>query len=293
MLGFGEVGSVFAEVIRHAGWPGPIVACYVGREPSPQSLRRAHALSVPLISLYETATEADLVISVVTPAAAIHVAQALADRVSRPAHLLNLASIGPESVSEIHGALHGTAIEFVNGAILGPVPLLRDSVPLAVGGSEAAAVAAWLRDNGFKSVTECRDLADPARLKMLWSVVTKGIIPLYAESLIAAYRMDLLGPLQALVSQHFGFFGSREMILRLLHSSIASGSRRIDEMREVCSTLSSAGVPARSSQVAIEWLADLAQLVERANNAPVQAGKLNAVDDLVEWLSTVLSAEDR
>jgi hypothetical protein len=119
---------------------------------------------------------------------------------------------------------------------------------------------------------------------MLWSVITKGTIGLYAEALTAAYRLGLLPELQKLLAREYGNTGAEAMVLRFLRSTTLSGARRLDEIEEVRKTLEAASVPAWTVQATASWIRELAEM-----KAP---GSAQSVEEVIAAISQELSASE-
>ena len=265
LVGFGEAAEVFAQVIRASAWKGALRASYAGRSPSRASRQRAERTRVPIASIDEACRMSDLIVSVVTPSNAVSVARSFAECETDGFTYLDFNSVGPDAARDMQAAFATTPVAFVKGAILGPVPLQRDAVPLVLGGATASTTAEVLRGLGFGAVSALASVADPATVKMLWSVISKGIVALFAESLVAAERFGVADPLLQLVRRNLGAYGEHGMVERLLLSSITSGERRVVEMNEARSTLESVGVAAHSIEATIAWLQALSACRDTMN----------------------------
>jgi len=291
LVGFGEAGVVFANVIAGSGWGGDLLVSFADRAPSRATVRRVERIGLERVDLDEACRRSDLVLSLVTPSSALDVAGAFARRATRALTFVDLNSVGPDAASTMEAAFSPTEASFVKGAILGPVPLQESDVPMVLGGPSAVAVARTLRTIGFGSVAVRGSVVDPAIVKMLWSVVSKGVIALYAEALVAAERLGLAETMLELMRLNLGVFGEDAMVERLLVSSIGSGERRVVEMREARATLTSVGVEAHSVTATIAWLEALAALqggwsdARPASEAPTSVELTEVVRSLSELLT--------
>ena len=281
LIGFGEVAAVFAAILASSAWPGNLSVGLASRAPSAATSRRLGVAGLDPMPIEVAVRGADLVVSLVPPAAAVTAAADVLEHLAPPGLLVDLTSTGPETAALIAAAASRRGVDFVKGSLLGPVPILREALPIVVAGAAAGRAEAWLRAVGFKEVLALEAPSDAAALKMVWSVVSKGLIALLAESLTAAHRLGMLDHARSLVRSQLGFYGSDQMVARLLGSNAAAGSRRVDEMNDVARTLRALDLPPFTVPSTIAWLETLAALLER----PVSGAGEDPVAVLVNDIS--------
>ena len=289
LVGFGEAAGVFVDVIRASGWDGTLLVAFVGRPPSRASRERVERAGLRIVEAVDACQRSDVIVSLVTPSSALSVATDLAVHAERDATYVDLTSTGPGTAQSMDAAFAPTPARFVKGAILGPVPLQRRDVPLVFGGDRAGLVADAFGELGFRSVTALGSVTDPATLKMLWSVVTKGVIALYAESLVAAERLGMADAVRTLLASNFGAFGSAAMVERLLLSSIYSADRRVVEMQESRSMLHSVGVESHAVDATVAWLEVLGSIAGATDSLRAQDGTF-ASENVARTLSDAIAA---
>ena len=200
------------------------------------------------------------IFSLVPPTAALAVAQKVSPYLDSNCLYVDMNSVaGPTSIG-IGKTINKHGGRYVDAAIMGPVPLLGLEVPIAISGPDANEFLKIAHALGLNVSVLSTRTGDASSLKMLWSVITKGVIALYTEALTAAHRLDLVQPIIELLREQFGNTGSERMILRLLKSTAQSGLRRLDEMEEVKLTLQSVAVPARTIESTMEWIESLSKM---------------------------------
>jgi 3-hydroxyisobutyrate dehydrogenase-like beta-hydroxyacid dehydrogenase len=155
-------------------------------------------------------------------------------------------------------------------------------VPIILSGNAAVEFDGIARSLGWNTSVLSAEVGDASSVKMLWSVITKGTIALFAESLIAAHRLGLVKPLTKLLAEQYGITGSDAMLLRMLGSTVRSGSRRLDEMDEAMKTLESAAVPEWTTAATRLWIGELARMADIEHTG--------SVTDLVQSISDHLGS---
>ena len=189
LAGYGEVGRAVAARLAERGAPFLVVDPARAGEEVPGAGPAAAALPEDLGAF-------DLVLAV-TPAS---VASGLAAEVARrPGGILHvdLSSAAPGAMAEA-AALFSAPAAFVDGAIMGSVDLNGADTPIILAGSEAARAAGMLERLGLPAtaLADSRP-GDAAALKLLRSVVTKGIEAVAVEAYVAAHRLGLADALRA------------------------------------------------------------------------------------------------
>jgi 3-hydroxyisobutyrate dehydrogenase-like beta-hydroxyacid dehydrogenase len=281
-IGFGEVAeTLFESAFGQARFA---VSVYIpsGRQFSSATAARLSRCGLTVSTSPDTLSEASYVISAVTPGSAVSVARHASPYLMRGAIYIDMNSVAGQTVAEVAACVEKHGGRCVDAAIMGPVPLLRNHVPIVLSGVAAHELGEVLRPLGLNTSVISDRVGDASSLKMLWSVITKGTIALLAESLIAAHRLGLLEHMRQLLAEEYGRTGSDAMILRMLGSSTGHGSRRVDEMAEAESVLSSIAVPAWATIATRRWILELSRL-----SPPRDA---SAVAELVAEISEALSS---
>jgi 3-hydroxyisobutyrate dehydrogenase-like beta-hydroxyacid dehydrogenase len=253
ILGFGEAAQVFVG----SDLLGPVVPTVILPGSRPISAVTAARLQESGINPQRDPADiaaADVVISLVTPGAAVDIAQLVAQYLRPGAMYIDANSITGQAARLIEEVITAHSGSFVDVAIMGALPLLRSSVPLYASGVAAPALASLLSDLGLRPRVISDRPGDASDLKMLWGVMSKGAIGLVAETLTAAERLGLTVPIRELLNQEFGRTGSDAMLLRMLESTARAGPRRLEEMAAIRDTLAFAGVPAFMVDGATAWI---------------------------------------
>jgi 3-hydroxyisobutyrate dehydrogenase-like beta-hydroxyacid dehydrogenase len=234
----GEMGAVLASVLRAGGLR--VVTTLGGR--SGQTVRRCHHTGIEsLASFRELVRQSNVVLSVVSPAAAQDVAdlyREVADLAPQGALYVDLNSIRPELAVSLSDEFADTNVDFVDGSINGLAKHLTTSGTLFLSGSRANEVAelfnAHLRVKLLGS-----EVGRASSMKMLLAGVSKGVCALFAELSLQAHRQGMLDELLAETSHIYPDIAA--LTNRMLPTYAQHAARRATEMQELEQTARSAG----------------------------------------------------
>ena len=238
IIGFGEAGSSFAAA---AGW---------GARARAFDIRAVDFAAVSgCATLAEVIADAPVIISVVTAEAAVAVAQQAATHIAPGAFYFDCNSVSPESKRAAAAAIVAAGGHYIDTAILAPVNPQLLAVPLLLSGAEAEAGAAILADLGFANVRIVgTEVGRAATIKMLRSVMYKGVEALTAECLIACERAGVTDEVLASFGNDWATNADYRLDRMLVH-----GLRRAAEMDHSAETLSELGVSPLLTEGTVQW----------------------------------------
>lgn len=241
LVGFGEAGQAFAAGLAGRGHRFTAFDRKTD-DPAMAQAKRADYAAAGIAgadTIAEALAGAELVLSLVTADQAEAAAAAAAPHLAPHAYWFEMNSIAPGTKRAIAGALPNA--RFVDTAVMAPVNPKRAAVPLLTSGPEAEAGAALLAEIGFESVRAVEGpLGAASSIKMIRSVMVKGIEALTAECLLAAHRAgvadQVIASLSASTGQDWAAQGDYNLDRMMVH-----GARRAAEMEEVVKTLDALG----------------------------------------------------
>ncbi|WP_439571130.1 DUF1932 domain-containing protein [Sphingomonas sp.] len=239
LVGFGEAGQAFAQ-------PGAAVFDIATENGETRPLKIAeyeraqvHWSATPAGAL----AHAELVLSLVTADQALPAAQRCAPLLKSGALWFDMNSVAPGTKREAAQAIEATGARYVDVAVMAPVLPARFGVPLLVAGPHADAAAEALRAYGFTKVSIAGPkVGDASSIKMIRSVMVKGLEALTAECVLAAERAGVREAVLASLDASWKEQGWAERVDYNLDRMLAHGTRRAAEMEEVAKTLSGLGV---------------------------------------------------
>jgi 3-hydroxyisobutyrate dehydrogenase-like beta-hydroxyacid dehydrogenase len=235
-----------------------VVTCLAGRGAETRArAERAGFRDVP--DLEALVSEADLVLSILPPAAAPDLARELAAAMrnagSAPPYA-DCNAVSPETARAIGETIAAVGADFIDGGIIGAAPGKSDTpVRLYVSGPRAEVMAAL--EGPEIDLRPCgAEIGRASAVKMCYAAVTKGTNTLHTAALIAA---EALGIGETL---HREFAESQPAAYRRMRVTVprlpADAARWIGEMEEIARTFESVGVTPRFHEGARDVFALLA-----------------------------------
>ncbi|WP_429029390.1 DUF1932 domain-containing protein [Bradyrhizobium sp. I1.14.4] len=172
------------------GVPAPLVFCEgkTNRPPYSEAFRGLAAThGVELAdSLQELMARADVVFSAVVVATAVSVGQSIAALVRPGMLVVDVNASTPRAKRLVGNAVSANGGSFVDANLMGAVSIYGAAVPLYCSGDGAERFAALFAPLGFTIEHAGPEAGTAAAVKMLRSVVTKGMEALIVEALTAA-----------------------------------------------------------------------------------------------------------
>lgn len=262
LIGFGEAGAILGEELAATG---RTVSMYDILLDTPASrdrmLERARRARVrPGNTFAEAIRGARVVISAVTTSSSADVAAQAAKHMRPGQVLLDINSVSPAKKRSNAALLEAAGLDYVEAAVMAPVPPERLRVPMLLGGKRAAALAEELRKVGMNTTALSDQIGVASAVKMCRSIVIKGLEALTVESMLAARRFGAEREVLESLNGTFPSMGWTGKLPDYLVSRVAEhGRRRAAEMREVARTLEDLSVePTLASAIAKrqDWLVD-------------------------------------
>jgi 3-hydroxyisobutyrate dehydrogenase-like beta-hydroxyacid dehydrogenase len=237
LIGYGEAGSTFALA---GGWSASARTYDVSER------RRGAAAQAGLRSC-ETAGEAidgcRLILSLVTADQALAAAGAAAPHVSRDTIYCDMNSVSPATKQAAAAAIEQAAGRYVDVAIMAPVNPSHLAVPLLLSGPAAMEAQDELTALGF---TDCRvvglRVGRASAVKMIRSVIVKGMEALTVEAMLAADAAGVVGEVLASLEGSDRRLSWSDRADYNLDRMMLHGLRRAAEMDEAAATLEDLGV---------------------------------------------------
>jgi len=238
MIGFGEAAMAFAP-----GLSASLTAFDI--KPDRPALANVRATA----SNRDALAGASASLSLVTADQALKAASDAAACLEPGALWFDMNSVAPETKIAASRVIEGAGGRYVDVAVMAPVHPARTSVPLLVSGPHAEEAAAVLRAIGFTKVRIIEGAVGRASsIKMIRSVMVKGIEALTAECVLAA---DRAGVLDEVIASLDASPAPADWTARAdynLDRMIEHGLRRAAEMEEVVKTLDSLGTGSAMTQ---------------------------------------------
>ena len=281
-VGFGEAGQAFASGWRES-YAGRIASYDIkvlddaSRQPL---MERGAAASVEIAKSIDAALKGmPAVFSLVTADQALAAARAAAPCLAKGAFWFDCNSCAPQTKIAAAEIIDGAGGVYVDAAVMAPVYPHRHRTPLLVSGSRAADAVAILQSLGMRMSIAGDRIGQASSVKMIRSVMIKGLEALTAEAMLTAHRAGVVPlVLQSLQASDPGFDWKARSAYNL-ERMMVHGTRRAAEMEEVAKTVAAFGVPSRLSEAIARWQAEMGGL-------DLDGGP----DDLADRASRILAA---
>jgi 3-hydroxyisobutyrate dehydrogenase len=259
IIGFGEVGGIFARDLRAAG-VARIVAFDIAfvNPASPQSLAARERGAEICASAAEAAAQASLVVSAVTAGAALDAARSASPGLGHEPFFLDLNSVSPGTKQEAASVVKAAGGRYVEAAVMTSVPPHGIRSPMLLGGPHAEAFMRPADALGMRATVFSPEVGGASAVKMCRSVVIKGLEALVTESMLAARRYGVERKVLASLADTLPHPDWAGLARYMIGRPLVHGRRRAEEMREAALTVREAGIePMLSAATALrqDWAA--------------------------------------
>lgn len=242
-IGFGEAGQAIASGLREAGIEQIAAWDILFPEAGGAKLKAAgEQFGVRLAkSAADAVAETDMVISAVTAASSYEAAQSVVPHLKGNPWYLDINSVSPGRKQATAKLLDGKA-RYIDVAVIAPIHPLRHKTPLLVAGPHAEEVAPLLGEMEMKLSIVPGETGQAAAIKMIRSVMIKGMEALTLECFLAASRAGLLEEVTASLKNNYPTLDFVKIADYNIERMASHGERRAAEMEESAVTLRELGL---------------------------------------------------
>jgi len=242
-IGFGEAGQAIASGLRESGIER--VAAWDILFPKPEGARLKVAgdkFGVRLASsAADAVTESDMIISAVTAASSVDAARFVAPHLKGNPYYLDINSVSPGRKQET-AKLLGDKARYVDVAVVAAIHPKRHRTPLLIAGPHAEPIAPLLREMEMELKVVGGAVGGAAAIKMIRSVMIKGIEALTLECFLAAARAGVLDEVTVSLKNNYPGLDWSKLSEYNLERMASHGERRAAEMEESAATLRELGL---------------------------------------------------
>lgn len=255
-VGFGEAAEAFA-----AGWGRDLAAQTTAfdvkcADATAAALprQRTDRTGVALVAdRGEALRGAQAVFCLVTADRAVDAAEECAPHLPSGCVWFDGNSCSPGAKRRAAQAVEAAGGRYVDVAIMAPVHPRLHRTSLLISGPHAEGAAPMLAGLGMAFQIAGDQVGDASAIKMIRSVMIKGMEALTAECLLAARRAGVDGRILAsLQASNPGTDWSAQAAYNL-ERMMVHGRRRAAEMREVAATLDELGLPSGLASATADW----------------------------------------
>ena len=262
-IGFGEAAQHISRGLKAAG-AGPIRTYDIlfdkPGEAGERLKKRAAEIGVACLpSSAEAVKGTDIVVSAVTAASSQDAARAAAPHLKKGQFYLDINSTSPAVKRLNSDAVGAAGAAFVEAAVMESVPPHGHKVPMLLAGAKAKELAGRLAPLGMRVEAVGTEIGQASSIKMLRSVLIKGLEALMLESLHAAAELGVTDRVLASLGETWPGMDWPKVADYLVGRSAQHGKRRVAEMREVARTLRDMGrepLMAEATANRLHWCVD-------------------------------------
>lgn len=254
LIGFGEAGRTFALA---GDWAGQAHVHDIKTELADLRAAKLSDYADAGVEGYDdlpqVAQRVDMLLSLVTADQALGVAEAAAACLTPGTLFCDMNSIAPQTKQAAAKYIEAVGGHYVDVAVMAPVDPARLNVPLLLSGAQAERAAERLAALGFTNIRIVGTAVGRASaIKMLRSVMVKGLEALSAECVLAADKADVLDEVLASLdasekAKPWGVRAAYNLDRMMIH-----GLRRAAEMEEVVKTLDGLGTGSAMTRGTVE-----------------------------------------
>ena len=239
IVGFGEVGGIFARDLAATGRIAGVVAFDVA-EPA---CARAKAAGFTVAgSAAEVASRSELVFVSVTAGSALAAAQSLAGGLAGMPLVVDVNSVSPSTKQAAARAVEAAGGRYVEAAVMTSVPPKGIASPMLLGGPHRDALIAVGAPLGMALTAYSEEIGVASSVKMCRSVMIKGLEALTTECMLAARHYGVEDAVLASMGDTLPHKDWPGLARYVISRALIHGKRRAEEMREVARTVEEAGI---------------------------------------------------
>lgn len=256
-IGFGEAACAFVT-----GWGDhrPKLLRGFDLKHDAQIQARFAALNVAQSTCAQAVSGADAVFCVVTADQALIAAENAAPHIEKDTLWFDCNSCAPQTKITAAKVINAAGGRYVDAAVMAPVHPLLHHVPILLSGPHAKAASTVLAALDMRANIAGDLIGQASSIKMMRSVMIKGLEALSAECFLAARKAGVdeavIGSLEASNPE----IQWREQGAYHLERMLVHGKRRAAEMREVARTVQDLGLSGGISAAVADWQDQLGHL---------------------------------
>lgn len=266
-IGFGEAGQAIATGLRGEGVARIAAWDILFPEKAGERLRAAgEKIGVRLAESAADAVQgADMVIAAVTAASSVEAARSVEPHLTGSPYFLDINSVSPGRKKEAESLL-GARARYVDVAVIAPIHPALHKTPMLIAGPYAQAAGSLFAELAMHTTIAGADTGAAAAIKMIRSVMVKGIEAVTLECTLAAQRAGVLEPVLASLKNNYPGLDWGKVADYNIERMASHGERRAAEMEESALTLRELGLDPLIVEATVQHQRDMGAL-----------GKLDAV----------------
>ena len=270
-IGFGEAAQAFLEGWRTVpGFAAVITAYDIKTDASDSAVREGKRADYARANIFGASTApeavkgAGTVFSVVTADQAHEAAVAAIPGLSKGVFFFDCNSCAPQTKERTAREVDAAGARYVDVAVMAPVLPRLHQTPLLISGPHAGDGAAALARLGMAATIHDGPVGSASAVKMIRSIMMKGLEALVAECVLAGTKAGVIGEVLNSLDDTYPGFDWKKRSAYMLERVMTHGVRRAAEMREVALTVELLGLGNAMSSATVGWQQTIGELGMRS-----------------------------
>ena len=241
LIGFGEAGRAIASSLLEQQSNIEITAydkLFAEKPADIQPLRGVFLAPNPAAC----ASASDIIISVVTADEATNAITEIAPYLLEHHIIADGNSVSPGTKRHNATLIEASGARYIDMAIMAPIHPRGHKTPLLLSGTAKAEIASFLQEFDFCYEWEGEGIGDASIVKMLRSILIKGMECIITESVTASQELGLDTRILKSAGKTLGIENMVGLADYVMERTAIHGRRRAAEMREVAKTLDELGL---------------------------------------------------
>ena len=285
-IGFGEAGLAIAETLAASGRADGMRAYDIKLDDRDGGAAMRARIEDAGLTASATAKEAvegaEIVICVVTADQAAKAAAAAARHLAAGALWLDMNSCAPGTKQIAAGPVNAAGGTYVDVAVMAPITPRGHETPMLAASAEPNSVAARLAEAGLAPRFVGSDIGRASTIKMLRSVMVKGMEALTVECFRAAVRAGVADEVANSLDASESGLGWAAQTAYNMERMTAHGIRRAAEMREVAKTLRDFNVAPAMTTGTIAWEEEMGNLDLKLEPGTALAAQMALIEQALD-----------
>jgi 3-hydroxyisobutyrate dehydrogenase-like beta-hydroxyacid dehydrogenase len=263
-IGYGEAAAAFAGGWRDAGGYEFLAFDIKTDTAGPVRDQKLQDFSSDGVTGFECAGEcaagADVVLSMVAPDQAVIAAQSVIKDIPAGCFFLDCNSCSPGRKKQASAIIGNAGGRYVDVAIMAPVHPDLHKTSLLISGKWATEALEIMVALGMSARPVPGEVGNAAAVKMIRSVMMKGLEGLVAECVLSARKAGVDEMVLASLEKTYEGMNWSEFSAYCLERMMVHGERRAAEMGEVALSLEQMGMDNPMSKATADWQRRIADL---------------------------------
>jgi 3-hydroxyisobutyrate dehydrogenase-like beta-hydroxyacid dehydrogenase len=214
--------------------------------------------------------DAQIVFSTVTADQALIAARNAMPHLRSRAIFLDCNSCAPDTKRRASDLVVSAGGHYVDVAVMASVHPTLHKTPLLLSGPQAEDAQAALATLGMSAKVTSREVGSSSTIKMIRSIMMKGLEALFLECVLAGCRAGVDKEVLDSLEDTYSGFDWKRRATYMLERVMTHGARRAAELREVALTVDQLGLSASMTRAACDWQLRVGELQLDAREANLE-----------------------